>query len=241
MYEDEIPVGRAKDLRGQTFGKYTVLCRVPNIGNTTRWKCRCECGAEVNVLRPHLIKGAASQCRACYGKTQINNLQDKRFGKLLVLHKTDKKKDRHIIWKCKCDCGTFIDVSSHHLVHGSVQSCGCLKSKGELVIKKLFDKNNMSYETQKTFDSCRFVSGNFGRFDFYVENSYLIEYDGQQHFESVDFWGGEEEFRTLQKRDAYKTQWCKDNNIPLIRIPYTKLDTLCIEDLKLETTQFRVV
>lgn len=34
---------------------------------------------------------------------------------------------------------------------------------------------------------------------------------------------------------------CKNNNIPLIRIPYTKLDTLCINDLLLETTEFRVV
>lgn len=37
-----------------------------------------------------------------------------------------------------------------------------------------------------------------------------------------------------------KNQWCKDNNIPLIRIPYTHLDKLIIEDLKLETTTFLV-
>ena len=79
------------------------------------------------------------------------------------------------------------------------------------------------------------------RFDFYVNNNYLIEYDGQQHFESVEYFGGEEQLKIQQKRDTYKNQWCKENNIPLIRIPYTKLDTLCIKDLMLETTQFRVV
>jgi len=35
-----------------------------------------------------------------------------------------------------------------------------------------------------------------------------------------------------------KNQWCKENNIPLIRIPYTHLQDLCLEDLQLETSQF---
>ena len=62
----------------------------------------------------------------------------------------------------------------------------------------------------------------------------------QQHFH-ISGWNDEENFARVQAHDEYKNQWCKDNNIPLIRIPYTKLDTLCIEDLMLETTQFRVV
>jgi hypothetical protein len=41
-----------------------------------------------------------------------------------------------------------------------------------------------------------------------------------------------------QKHDAIKTQWCKDNNIPLIRIPYTEYNKLCLEDLLLETSKF---
>ena len=76
-------------------------------------------------------------------------------------------------------------------------------------------------------------------FDFLIENTYLIEYDGEQHYFG---WSYDiEDLKIQQQRDEYKNQWCKDNNIPLIRIPYTKLDTLCIEDLMLETTQFRVV
>ena len=75
-----------------------------------------------------------------------------------------------------------------------------------------------------------------------VNNTYLIEFDGSQHFfaRRVD-WNTEEKFQKTQEHDVYKNQWCKDNNIPLIRIPYTRLDTLCIEDLMLDTTTFRVV
>ena len=42
-------------------------------------------------------------------------------------------------------------------------------------------------------------------------------------------------------RDNYKTQWCKENNIPLIRIPYTAYETLSTKDLLLTTTKYRVV
>ena len=72
-------------------------------------------------------------------------------------------------------------------------------------------------------------------------NSYLIEYDGLQHFQPCENFVDEEQFQKGQKRDFYKNQWCKDNNIPLIRIPYTHYDNLCIEDLLLETSKYRVI
>jgi len=46
---------------------------------------------------------------------------------------------------------------------------------------------------------------------------------------------------TVRKRRNKKNQWCKENNIPLIRIPYTHLKDLCIEDLLLETSNYVVV
>ena len=44
--------------------------------------------------------------------------------------------------------------------------------------------------------------------------------------------------KAQQERDIIKTQWCKDNNIPLIRIPYWHLKELKLEDLLLETSKF---
>ena len=77
------------------------------------------------------------------------------------------------------------------------------------------------------------------RFDFYINDKYLIEYDGEQHFYKAS--NDRYNFKETQKRDYYKNQWCKENNIPLIRIPYTAYETLSIEDLLLETTKYRVV
>ena len=53
-------------------------------------------------------------------------------------------------------------------------------------------------------------------------------------------WNNKENFLKTQERDALKNQWCKDNNIPLIRIPYTHLNNLKIEDLLLETSEYIV-
>lgn len=35
-----------------------------------------------------------------------------------------------------------------------------------------------------------------------------------------------------------KNQYCIDNQIPIIRIPYTHFNDLCIEDLQLDTSNF---
>ena len=53
-------------------------------------------------------------------------------------------------------------------------------------------------------------------------------------------WNDEEHFKKVQQRDKIKNEYCVKKNIPLIRIPYTHYDDLCIEDLLLETTKFRV-
>ena len=74
------------------------------------------------------------------------------------------------------------------------------------------------------------------RFDFGIlkENgflSHLIEYDGEQHFKPVKAWGGLERYLKQLDVDKRKNEFCEINNIKLIRIPYTKFDTVCLNDL----------
>ena len=115
-------------------------------------------------------------------------------------------------------------------------SCGCNKtSHGEAKIAELLLKNNIPFETQKTFSGCVGPTGFPLRFDFYVNNSYIIEYDGLQHFCYTDSaWDTKERFEKCKTYDAIKDNWCKENNINLIRIPYTKYRTLSIDDLILK-------
>jgi hypothetical protein len=55
----------------------------------------------------------------------------------------------------------------------------------------------------------------------------IIEYDGEQHFQPVRFNGmplkeAKKRFFSLSKRDQIKNKYCQDQNINLIRIPYTE-------------------
>lgn len=47
-----------------------------------------------------------------------------------------------------------------------------------------------------------------------------IEYDGIQHFKAIDYFGGEDGFLKYQARDNIKNNFCKTNNISLLRIRY---------------------
>ena len=55
---------------------------------------------------------------------------------------------------------------------------------------------------------------------------FLIEYQGKQHFEPVDFFGGEEIFQYQQHNDFLKREYCKYNNIELIEINYIEFKNM---------------
>lgn len=54
-----------EDLTGRKFGKWTVLSRLPNVGQNTTWKCRCRCGNEGAIQAGSLKSGDSTQCRRC--------------------------------------------------------------------------------------------------------------------------------------------------------------------------------
>ena len=58
----------------------------------------------------------------------------------------------------------------------------------------------------------------------------LIEYDGEQHFHTTK--NDRFKYEELKKRDEFKNEWCKKNNIPLIRIPYTDYNKINAENMR---------
>lgn len=104
-----------------------------------------------------------------------------------------------------------------------------MKSRGEELVAKILKSLNISFETQKTFDSCRFPNTNaLAKFDFYLpKNNIVIEYNGIQHYEASEVgWNTKESLEKNKYRDSYKISWCKNNGITLIIIPYTDFDKL---------------
>ena len=99
------------------------------------------------------------------------------------------------------------------------------RSKGEALIEKYLIKNNFTYDFQYSFKDCKFI--NILKFDFVVFDDdgsilFLIEYDGKQHFYPIRHFGGHDALIRNQHRDDAKTEYCKNNKIKLIRIPYTQ-------------------
>lgn len=231
-----------RDLQGQQFGELTVLEKTnQRKDGSVVWHCQCSCGKQCDVDAHSLQRGSTKSCGHLIGKNFMEGAKDisnQRFGRLVALSPTEERKYRSVVWKCQCDCGKYLNVSLHQLQEGKVKSCGCLKtSYGEFKIAELLTAANIPYTREQKFSTL----GQY-RFDFYVNNKYLIEFDGKQHFVAENSgWFTDDVVSETQKRDSIKNQWCKENNIPLIRIPYYELDTVILKDLLLETTRFRVV
>ena len=229
------------------FGRAVVIKELERdvIGHDIKCECLCDCGTTFITGGNSLRSGKTQSC-GCYNKERVSethkiNMIGKKFGKLLVIEQAVSPNKR-LYYRCKCDCGNLTTVVGEDLRSGHTQSCGCLKSKGEDLIAELLRNANIPFEKEQTFETCRFPKTNyFARFDFYVNNSYVIEYDGIQHYGIPNKWDKHETAEERQERDNYKTEWCKQNNIPLIRVPYFALSYLSLEDILIETSKFREV
>jgi len=242
---------KAADLSNKKFGRLTVIERDYNHAKKgVFWKCLCDCGKE-RVVRSDRLKSGETKSCGCYSKdklieynqnTTAKNLINQRFGKLTVIKKTDKRDGGSIVWKCQCDCGSIRYVRGTSLIAGVTKSCGCVNSWGEEKISNILKENNIYFIKEKTFDDLKYSdSHRMARFDFAIynenkENFYLLEFDGNQHIKQT--WYSHDDLEKRQEHDEIKNKYCKDNNIPLIRIPYTHLNDLCLDDLKLETSNF---
>ena len=93
----------------------------------------------------------------------------------------------------------------------------CKNSKGEDKILRILEELNINFETQKRFPKCKYKLSL--PFDFYLpEYKTCIEYDGIQHYQPVEKWGGNKEFELIKLRDKIKDNYCYENNLTLIRV-----------------------
>ena len=106
--------------------------------------------------------------------------------------------------------------NNHKRGHGCTR---CKESKGEREIRNLLIDKDIDFNQEQTFDDCKNILPL--RFDFYLpDHNVCIEYQGRQHYEPVDFFGGISGFENRQYRDKIKEGYCIDNNIQLLKIRY---------------------
>ena len=123
---------------------------------------------------------------------------------------------------CK-EHGSFWQTPTHHL--RGYRCPVCQESKGEFRVRTYLETKGIEFEKQKTFEKC--VNIKPLKFDFYLpKENVLIEFDGEQHFQAKDFFGGVEALLENHKLDRIKNKFTIENNIPMLRIKYTDLKNI---------------
>lgn len=170
-------------------------------------------------------------CPICMGNQKSNTIEFIKKSKLIHgdrfnYDKVEYKNNRtHTVITCpKLGHGDFVMLPNSHL---SGSGCPiCSESRGEKLLSLIFNELGINFTRQAKFKDCtNLKTGKFCRklpFDLYLPDfNTVIEYDGIQHFQGVEFWGGENSFETQQIRDKIKNQYCETHGIKMIRIPYT--------------------
>ena len=232
------------DLTGREYRFFKVIKRNnERQGKNVWWDCQCQCGNIFTTTTTNINKEKVKSCGCMksqlLSEAHLQDLTGQKFGDLKVIerdlnHPQNGLKER-TYWLCECKCGNRVSIERAHLENRTKISCGCKYSIGEYNIHKILKENNIYYKSQYTNQNLKTEKNGFLKFDFAILNDAneiirLIEFDGTQHNqkENTNYFGN---FDDIQKRDALKNQYCKDNNIILVRIPYSKRDSMTIEDL----------
>ena len=116
------------DITGNVYGKLTVLMfdhTNPRYGSY--WTCQCDCG-NINIVRSNDLRTGNTKSCGCDKSNsrfyrQAIDITGKRFGKLIAIERNGKNNRNHYIWKCKCECGKYIDATTPQLLEGLKTSC----------------------------------------------------------------------------------------------------------------------
>lgn len=213
----EMFIKKCKEVHGDRYNYSLVDYK--NIKTKVKIICKIH-GIFESFPTNHLNK--KQNCGKCTGRytnteefiEKSNNIHNYIYDYSLVNYKNSYTKIKII---CKEHNKIFKQTPHDHL---SGNRCPlCKESKGESEITIFLKNKNIKYITQYRFNNCKHKRKL--PFDFYLpEYNTCIEYDGHQHFNIIEYWGGEKEFEKIKIRDKIKTEYCNVNNIKLLRIKY---------------------
>lgn len=208
-------IKRAKKIHGNKYD----YSKVDYINNHTKVIIICpEHGVFMQTPKNHLNGQKCPKCSSNYHYTTEEFIE-----KCKIIHNNKYQYDKtkyidafHMI-EIKCPLhGYFWQKASSHL-----NGCGCQKcnqSKMEIELSNFLTKNKIQYEQYKKFDWMGKMS-----VDFYLPKyNSAIECQGEQHFESIEYFGGNKKLTKQIERDKIKQKLCNEHNLTLFY--YTNLE-----------------
>jgi very-short-patch-repair endonuclease len=123
---------------------------------------------------------------------------------------------------CSC-CGQTFNTTFDMLKRSGrvlCYDCSNNMSNLEYKVKTYLDDNNIKYVQQKRFPQCK--NKRSLPFDFYlIDYNYVIEVNGCQHYyENNEYFHANRTLQEQQEIDQYKKQFCIDNNIGYLELPF---------------------
>lgn len=207
-------------LPNQRFGKLITIKPTIERDSCGRimWLCQCDCGNQIKVSSSLLKNGNTKSCGCSRLGNGLIDLTNQKFGKLTVIKRFEENFRNRPQWLCQCDCGNLKIVPGEYLRQGYTKSCGCLTSEGERIIESILKEEKVDYKKQFVFDDLLSSKKHPLRFDFAIfkedKISYLIEFQGIQHYDKNNIWHTKE----LEENDNKKIEYCRKNNYNLILI-----------------------
>lgn len=160
----------------------------------------------------------------------INNYCNLNFIKTRAIKISENQKHHRTTILFKCECGEEFETTVNSFKSGKTKcdKCSKRKSRYEIMTELFLKENNISFTMQKRFSDCKNILPL--PFDFYIESkNILIEVDGEGHYKICNFNNcsketAERTFNLTKRNDEIKTNYCNNNNIKLIRIPYWEFE-----------------
>ena len=189
---------------------------------------KCPNGHEYETTFSTFKQGG--RCKTCYHENlrvdyeEVKQCFEKEGYKLLEENYVNSKTKM----KTLCPNGHIHYVSFGNFKYSENRCLKCQEnsiSKGEMRIKTVLENMNVDFIQQYRFKDCK--DKRELPFDFYIPTkNIVIEFDGEQHFREKDKFGGLEGFATTIIHDCIKNNFCEENQIKLIRIPYWEIDNI---------------
>lgn len=192
----------------------------------TKVKIKCkEHGIFEQTPNNHLLGYGCAECANNIKYTteqfieKAKLVHGNKYDYSLVVYENSKSKV-----KIKCEKhGVFEQFASSHM--SGVGCPGCHSSHGETKIANYLQKNNIIFETQKTYQDLK--DKECLSYDFYLpDKNLLIEFNGEQHYNSKAFNKTYKEFLVQKHHDWLKRKYAEDNKINLLVIPYWEFDNI---------------
>lgn len=135
-------------------------------------------------------------------------------------------------YRFRCECGREFFALWYNVMSGKKVRCEyCTHFASTLAIKteEWLNQNKIDFTKEKTFEDCKRFARL--RFDYYLPKlNKIIETDGNQHDHPVRFGNMSQEeailaFIETKERDKIKDNYCKNHNIPLLRIKQKEFES----------------